>query len=203
MNLFDYDASSNLLPCDGEVNYFGSILTHEEQQYYLDRLLETIMWKNDEVIIYGKHIVTKRKVAWYGNENYTYTYSNTTKQALLWNNELFALKTLVEKLTGESYNSCLLNLYHSGEEGMSWHSDDEKSLLKDASITSLSFGAERKFSLKHKSTKQTVSLILEAGSLLVMKGVTQSNWVHCLPKMKNVTAPRINLTFRNIVGYCK
>lgn len=200
MNLFDYDTSLNLLPCDGELNYFGSIMTHEEQQYYLARLLETIEWKNDEAIIYGKHITTKRKVAWYGDENYTYTYSNTSKQASVWTKDLLALKTRVEELTRTRYNSCLLNLYHTGEEGMSWHSDDEKALGKDTSIASLSFGAERKFSLKHKTTKHTVSLILEAGSLLVMKGCTQSHWLHSLPKMKNVSAPRINLTFRTIVG---
>lgn len=200
MNLFEYDASLNLLPCDGELNYFGSVMTHEEQQYYLAHLLETIEWKNDEAIIYGKHIITKRKVAWYGDDNYNYKYSNTTKQASLWTNDLLALKTRVEALTGARYNACLLNLYHSGEESMSWHSDDEKALGENTSIASLSFGAERKFSLKHKITKHTVSLKLEAGSLLVMKGATQSHWLHSLPKMKNVAAPRINLTFRTIVG---
>ncbi len=199
MNLFEFEPALNLLPCDGELNYFGSIMSHEEQQYYFSRLLETIEWKNDEAIIYGKHITTKRKVAWYGDENYNYTYSNTTKQASLWTNDLLALKTRVEALTQTSYNSCLLNLYHSGEEGMSWHSDDEKALAKDTSIASLSFGAERKFSLKHKTTKHTVSLKLESGSLLVMKGATQSHWLHSLPKMKNVVVPRINLTFRIIL----
>ena len=184
MYLFDYDTSLNLLPYDGEVIYFGSIMTYEDSQYYLDRLLQAIQWKNDEAIICGKHIITKRKVAWYGDGNYAYTYSKMTKHALVWTKELLALKSIVEKLTNTSYNSCLLNLYHDGEEGMSWHSDDEKALGKDTSIASLSFGAERKFSLKHKVTKQSVSLMLEAGSLLVMKGKTQSNWRHCLPKMK-------------------
>lgn len=200
MDLFDYDTSLNILPCDGEVNYFGSIMTHQDSQYYLDRLFQTIQWKNDEAIIYGKHITTKRKVAWYGDGNYAYTYSKTTKHALQWTEELLALKSTVEKLTDTSYNSCLLNLYHNGDEGMSWHSDDEKALGKDTSIASLSFGAERKFSLKHKVTKKNVSLVLEAGSLFVMKGTTQSNWLHCLPKMRNITEPRINLTFRNIMG---
>ena len=199
MNLFDYDASINLLPCDGEVNYFGNILTHQDEQYYLDRLLHSIEWKNDEVIIYGKHLTTKRKAAWYGNDSYAYSYSNTTKQALPWTKELLELKAIVERLTKTEYNSCLLNLYHSGDEGMSWHSDDEKSLGKNTTIASLSFGAERKFSLKHKTSKQTVRLILEAGSLLVMQGTTQSHWLHCLPKMKQVSTPRINLTFRSIV----
>lgn len=107
---------------------------------------------------------------------------------------------MVEKTSGVSFNSCLLNLYHNGEEGMAWHSDDERSLGKNTTIASLSFGAERKFCFKHKITKTTVSIMLGNGSLLVMKGATQTNWLHSLPKTKKVSSPRINLTFRNIVA---
>ncbi len=196
MDLFDYDASLNLLPGDGEVNYFGDIFSHQDNAYYLSRLLNTIEWRNDRVVIYGQHITTRRKVAWYGDSNYAYTYSNVTRHALPWTDELLHLKAIVEARTHANYNACLLNLYHSGEESMSWHSDDEASLGKNTTIASLSFGAERKFSLKHKVTKKSVSLVLTQGSLLVMKGETQSNWLHCLPKMKNVDAPRVNLTFR-------
>ncbi|MCA1744794.1 MAG: alpha-ketoglutarate-dependent dioxygenase AlkB, partial [Bacteroidales bacterium] len=109
------------------------------------------------------------------------------------------LKMVIEKETGETFNSCLLNLYHSGEEGMAWHSDGEKDLKKDGAIASLSFGAERKFAFKHQETKETVSLILEHGSLLIMKGTTQTNWLHRLPPTKRVTTPRVNLTFRTII----
>ena len=93
----------------------------------------------------------------------------------------------------------MLNLYHNGNEGMGWHSDDEKSLGKNNTIASLSFGAERNFSFKHKHTKQIVSFGLEHGSLLIMKDTTQTNWLHSLPKSKSVTQPRINLTFRTII----
>jgi len=196
MDLFDFDPLLNLLPCDGELNYFGTIIPHNESENYLKKLLKTIEWKNDEAIIYGKHITTKRKVAWYGDHNYAYTYSNTTKHALEWTKELLELKAVIEKHTNTKYNSCLLNLYHNGEESMGWHSDDEAALGKNTSIASLSLGAERKFSLKHKLTKKTVSLTLESASLLVMKGTTQTHWVHCLPKMRNIESPRINLTFR-------
>ena len=106
---------------------------------------------------------------------------------------------MAEAITGATFNSCLLNLYHNGTEGMAWHSDDETSLAKNASIASLSLGAERKFSLKHKQTKQTVSVILENGSLLVMKGPTQTHWLHSLPKTKKITTLRINLTFKRMV----
>lgn len=175
-------------------------MNHPTANAYLNTLLQSVEWKNDEAIIYGKHIITKRKVAWYGDRNFSYTYSNTTKQALIWTKELLEVKQLTEKLTGETFNSCLLNLYHNGNEGMTWHSDDEKSLGLNTSIASISFGAERKFSLKHKVSKDTVTQVLENGSLLLMKGTTQTNWLHSLPKTKKVNGPRVNLTFRTIVN---
>ncbi len=166
---------------------------------YFDLLFETIEWKNDEAKIFGKHYITKRKAAWYGDSNFSYTYSNTTKHALSWTKELQELKQLVEGLTNTKFNSCLLNLYHDGNEGMAWHSDDEKSLGKDTTIASMSFGAERKFAFRHKTTKETIALNLENGSLLVMAGATQSNWLHLLPPTKKVSEPRINLTFRTML----
>ena len=199
MNLFNDDRVLNLISNDGAVNYYGKLMSPQLTKLYFDILLDTIEWKNDEVVIFGKHIITKRKVAWYGDEKYSYTYSNITKQALPWTKELLELKILSEKITGACFNSCLLNLYHSGEEGMTWHSDDEKTLLKNGTIASLSFGAERKFSFKHKHTKQKIEIMLEAGSLLVMKDSTQANWWHRLPPSTKVKTARINLTFRTMV----
>ena len=185
----------------GTVNYYGMILPSEEASQYFGLLMQNIQWKNDDLVFFGKHVTTKRKVAWYGDSECLYTYSNTTKRALAWTKELSELKQIVEKYAGTKFNSCLLNLYHNGNEGMGWHSDDEESLGKhnNNTIASLSFGAERKFSFKHKQTKQSISVVLEHGSLLVMKGATQSNWLHCLPKSKTITQPRINLTFRTIM----
>jgi alkylated DNA repair dioxygenase AlkB len=191
-------ASNNILDKDGTVYYYGKIMSSKVANQYFDLLMQNIQWEKDEVIIFGKHITTKRKVAWYGDSQYSYTYSNTTKRALAWTKELLELKQIIEEYAGIKFNSCLLNLYHSGNEGMGWHSDDEEALRKNNTIASLSFGAERKFSFKHKQTKQTVSLVLEHGSLLIMKDATQSNWLHSLPKSKNITQPRINLTFRTI-----
>lgn len=113
---------------------------------------------------------------------------------------MLELKRLIELKSGETYNSCLLNLYHNGDQGMAWHSDGEKDLKKNGSIASLTLGAERKFSFKHKETKETISLTLENGSLLIMKGETQSHWLHRLPPTKLVSKPRINLTFRSITA---
>lgn len=196
MDLFKFDNTLNLLPYDGVVNYFGCILAPEQNEFYFNHLLNSIAWKNDELIVYDKSIVTKRKVAWYGDVDYHYTYSKRTKQALPWTKELLQLKAIVEVKAGVIFNSCLLNLYHDGDEGVAWHSDDEYNLDDQTSIASLTFGAQRKFSFKHKKNKETVSLELEAGSLLIMKGATQVHWVHSLPKTKKVSEPRINLTFR-------
>ena len=201
MELFptNNNPTMNILPQDGVVNYYGKIFTATEAVHYTDKLFTSIDWKNDESFIYGKHIITKRKVGWYGDEAFDYTYSKTTKKALPWTEELREIKKLTEKKTGHKYNSCLLNLYHNGDEGMGWHSDAEKELKKDGAIASLSFGAERKFLFRHKHTKETVSILLENGSLLLMHGTTQTHWLHRMPPTKKVTAPRINLTFRTII----
>ncbi|MDR3501424.1 MAG: alpha-ketoglutarate-dependent dioxygenase AlkB [Legionella sp.] len=189
----------NLLPYEGTAHYYGPIMTQQMADAFYDALIQTIQWKNDEAIIYGKKIITKRKVAWYADQPFSYTYSKITKTAEPWLPILNELKIIVEKESGETYNSCLLNLYHDGSEGMAWHSDAEKDLKQNGAIGSLSFGAERKFSFKHKKTHEIVSKTLQHGSLLVMKDSTQSNWLHRLPPTKIACMPRINLTFRTIV----
>lgn len=201
MQLFDNlpRPLTNLLPKDGIVNYYGKVFDSNEADLFFEKLLNDIAWENDQAVIFGKLIVTKRKVAWYGEKPFEYTYSNITKTALPWTEELLALKFKAEALSGETYNSCLLNLYHNGDEGMAWHSDGEKDLKKNGAIASLSFGAERKFAFKHKIDKTTVSVNLEHGSLLIMKDTTQTHWLHRLPPTKMVQKPRINLTFRTIV----
>ncbi|WP_300675669.1 alpha-ketoglutarate-dependent dioxygenase AlkB [Soonwooa sp.] len=202
MSLFpdEFDSSKNLLPFDGTVLYYGKIFTTEEADYYYSKLLNDIDWQHDEALIYGKLITTKRKVAWYGDGDFPYTYSKRTKIAKTWTQDLLDIKKKVEALTTDSFNSCLLNLYHDGNEGMAWHSDAEKALKKNGAIASLSFGAERKFSFKHKSTGEVVSLTLDHGSLLVMKDQTQSHWLHRLPPTKKIFDPRVNLTFRCYVS---
>ncbi|QNM85962.1 alpha-ketoglutarate-dependent dioxygenase AlkB [Polaribacter pectinis] len=198
MDLFSSEKIKNILPFDGVTNYHGIVLDKNQCDFFYQKLFETIEWKNDEAIIFGKKIITKRKVAWYGISEFSYKYSGVTKTANIFTKELLELKEVVEKESGETYNSCLLNLYHSGEEGMAYHSDGEKMLKKNGAIASLSLGAERKFSFKHKENKQRIDIILERGSLLVMREFTQTNWLHRLPPTKMVFTPRINLTFRTI-----
>ena len=200
MDLFNQEQGlkKNYLPKDGTVHFYGYVLSKNKSTYYYQKLLESIEWKNDEAIIFGKRMITSRKVAWYGDKAYEYRYSNTTKLALPWTKELLELKELIENITNETYNSCLLNLYHDGSEGMAWHSDGEKDLKKNGAIASLSLGAERKFSFKHKVTKEKIDLFLNHGSLLVMKDETQAHWLHRLPPTKKVFTSRVNLTFRTI-----
>lgn len=198
LNLFSSSADQpiNLLPYEGCVLYYGPVMPANEADRFYELLMQTVDWKNDEAIIFGKKIMTKRKAAWYGDHSFSYTYSKVTKTALPWNDPLLELKAMVEKILGLTFNSCLLNLYHDGQEGMAWHSDDERELQKNGTIASLSFGAVRKFAFKHKQTKETVALDLAHGSLLVMKDTTQTYWLHRLPPTTKVSAPRINLTFR-------
>ncbi len=198
MKLFDHAIAKNLLPIDGESYYHGSILPYDATSNYFELLQQNIDWRRDELLLFGKKIMTKRKVAWYGDLPFEYTYSNTTKQALPWTHELLELKNIVELNTRTQYNSCLLNLYHNGTEGMSWHSDDEPMLEKNASIASLSLGVARRFAFKHKELKEKVVVTLENGSLLEMKGTTQQYWNHALLKSTKILEPRINLTFRRI-----
>jgi len=198
MELFEHqpDRQANLLPYDGTVNYYGKILSAEEATNFFEKLMQNAAWKNDEVMMFGKRIVTSRKIAWYADAEMDYTYSQIKKTASVWLPDLLTLKNEVEKLTGEKFNSCLLNLYHDGSEGLGYHSDSEGDILKNSAIASLSLGAARKFVFKHKSTKERLEFILENCSLLVMKGETQRHWLHSLPPSKKIHAPRINLTFR-------
>jgi alkylated DNA repair dioxygenase AlkB len=199
MDLFDdATAPANLLPYDGDVRYYGPVIGQVRAEDYFERLLEEVDWAHDELLMFGKPVVTRRKVAWYGDQPYTYTYSRATKQALPWTPALQDLRRIAEQASGERYNACLLNLYHNGEEAMGWHSDAEEDLEKDGAIGSLSLGAPRRFAFRHKQSGERVPVMLEQGSLLVMKGVTQSFWLHSLPATKKVLSPRINLTFRTI-----
>ena len=188
----------NILNQDGIAFYHEKVIPDDQIKQLYNELLNNINWENERVVMFGKEIITKRKVAFYSDNSIAYRYSSKTKIGLPWNDTLIALKNIAESITKETYNACLLNLYHNGEESMGWHSDNEKEIVANSSIASLSIGAARKFSFKHKVTKETISIQLENGSLLEMKGTIQSNWWHSLPKSKKITDSRINLTFRKM-----
>ena len=188
----------NLLPKDGGATYFPGIFNPERCAALFDALNKTIDWREDQLVMFGRLITTKRKVAWIGDAGCSYTYSGVQKFPQAWTTELLEIKHQVETLANVRFNSCLLNLYHDGNEGMGWHSDDEKELDPLAPIASVSFGGVRKFAFKHRQDKTNISLFLENGSVLLMQSPTQEFWQHSLTKTKRTVGPRINLTFRAI-----
>ena len=191
-------SNETIINKDGLAIYFDSLIPKEKSKLFLMQLSKNIQWKNDESVMFGKHFITRRKTAWYGDQPFCYTYSKIKRTALPWTDELLEIKRIVENKEEVEFNSCLLNFYHDGDDGMSWHSDNEKELEKNGAIASVSLGAERKFSFKHKRNKEKIDLILGNGSLLVMKEQIQTHWMHQLPKSKKISEPRINLTFRTI-----
>lgn len=192
------DPDQNLLPQDGEVYYHGVVFDQAQADDYFNELMHEIDWQADQAQFAGKIIKTARKVAWHGDQAFRYRYSGVEKIAKPWTPTLLSIKEIIEKKSKTTYNSCLLNLYHDGSEGMAWHSDGEKDLKQGAAIASVSFGAERRFMFKHKQSKEKVAIVLAHGSLLIMQGNTQQHWLHRLPPTVTVTEPRINLTFRTI-----
>ena len=188
-----------LLERNGRAEYFHHFYAEDESNRLYTSLLNSVSWAADEIKMFGKLVTTARKVAWVGDPECRYTYSGILKEPQGWTKELLRMKHLLERRTGHAYNSCLLNLYHNGDEGMGWHSDDEKELDSTAPIASVSLGARRKFAFRHKQDKTTVPVFLEHGSLLVMYPPIQEHWHHSLLKTKTVTDPRINLTFRKIL----
>jgi alkylated DNA repair dioxygenase AlkB len=192
------EGNLNLLPKDGCVNYHPNFINTANRFKLMDQLQQSLQWDADQLMMFGKLVTTRRKVAWIGDPNCAYTYSGVKKQPQSWTLELLAIKSQIEELAQSDFNSCLLNFYHDGSDGMGWHSDDEKELNPYSPIASLSLGAQRKFSFRHKEDKTTIPLYLDNGSALIMYSPTQQFWQHALLKTKTVSTPRINLTFRKI-----
>ena len=184
---------------DGEAVYYPCVFDGDTSVQLLAELVQAIEWQHDQVIMFGKQITTKRKVAWYAGEGISYTYAGKRKDPLPWTPLLLSIKEKVEKQTKANYNACLLNLYHAGDEGMSWHRDNEKEIVPESSIASVSFGAARKFAFKHVNNEQKVEIMLESGSILDMRGPIQQHWYHALPPSKKVKDLRVNLTFRLLI----
>jgi len=193
------EGSPNLLPLDGWAEYYPKTLSERESFHLMHQLKTSLSWEPDQLMMFGKKVATRRKVAWVGDAHCAYTYSGIKKNPQAWIPELLSMKAQLEDLAQSEFNSCLLNFYHDGDDGMGWHSDNEKELDPYAPIASLSLGAERKFAFRHKETKTSVSLNLEDGSALIMRSPTQQFWKHALLKTKVVSEPRLNLTFRRIL----
>lgn len=188
------------LPQDGEIDYLCSFYSSKKSDELFQLLKSNIQWRSDKIIMYGKLLDQPRLTAWYGDPDKIYTYSHITMHPTPWSEELLRIKRDIEAYTQTNFNSVLINLYRDGNDHVSWHSDDETELGKNPIIASLSLGETRRFHFKHKFQKdlETIGMDLTSGSLLVMKGETQSFWQHRISPSKRILRPRINLTFRKI-----
>lgn len=184
---------------DAKIDYIPTWLDKPSARKIFSALLNEIDWQEGEVFLFGNLHKIPRLQAWHGEPNAKYRYSGKTLTPQPWTATLLYLKGLLEE-QGMHFNSVLLNLYRDGNDRMGWHADNEKELGAQPTIASISLGAERTFQLKHRVSKQRFDIELADGSLLIMAGVTQDHWVHQLPQRKRCSAPRINLTFRNIVA---
>ena len=180
--------------------YYKDFILKKESTTLFKSLNKKIKWKQESVYLFGKQLNLDRKVAWYGDKEATYSYSNKKMIPKPWISELLNIKTKLYTKLNLNFNSVLLNYYPDGNSGMGWHSDNEKELGNNPIILSLSLGAERDFIFKNKLHQNNkIKIKLNNGSLLLMNHDCQTYWKHCLPKRKKVTESRINLTFRNIV----
>ena len=201
-DLFAPTPADNLLPYDGQVNNLGVIFDSADDLY--DTLLIELPWQSDRVTLFGKTHVTSRQIVWMGNDSTIYHYSGHARKAIPWSDSVFHVKHQIEQQLANigitvNFNSCLLNYYPTGMDGMGYHADDEQELGNQPIIASLSLGATRKFVLKHKKTQDKVELHLESGQLIVMQGETQKHWKHTVTKTKSIAAGRISLTFRRML----
>ena len=183
-----------------EIEYIKDFFNKNESDILFNLLKEDIEWKQDFIQMYGKSYPLPRLTAWYGDKNKRYTYSGITMKPLSWTRELLKIRRKLEVFSQQEFNSVLLNYYRSGNDSVSWHSDDEEELGKLPIIGSLSFGGVRRFRFRNKRNKNlTQTYELQNGSLLLMKGATQKFWEHEVPKTKKKVKERINLTFRFII----
>ncbi len=195
----DSTLAENLLPYDGIALYIPNFIEQNEASILYDILLDSIEWQRDIVKMFGKTHILNRKMAWYGDSDKKYSYSGISRSPISWTSELGKIKQLCESICLHSFNSCLVNYYQDGIQGMGWHADNEKELGNNPIIASVSLGAVRTFRCKHRMSNHTIDIVLEPGSLLIMRGSMQHNWVHSLPISKKIKDARINCTFRTII----
>ncbi len=197
MNLFSNKIELNLPNAD--ICYFPDFLNKNEAEWYFNLLLDKVQWQQDDITVFGKTYKQPRLTALYADNEKSYTYSNITMHPKVFTKELLELKNKVEEISKVEFTTCLLNLYRDGNDSNGWHTDNEPELGTNPIIASVSLGAERLFKLKHRyDSNLKKDLLLQNGSLLVMKGETQHKWLHQIPKTKKTVGKRINLTFRII-----
>jgi alkylated DNA repair dioxygenase AlkB len=189
-------AARNLLPCDGEAFYHPRFFPPAEASELFAELLASLAWRQEEAVLFGRRVPLPRLTAWYGP--CPYAYSGVLHAARPLAPTLRRIATALAPLA-PGVDSVLANRYRTGRDSVSWHSDGEALWGDLPTIASVSFGAERRFSLRHNASRARVDVLLEHGSVLLMAGACQQAWKHCVPKASAVTE-RVNLTFRTLAG---
>lgn len=192
--------NTNIQLTDADLQYYDNAFSNTECMLLFKSLKEKVSWKSESIKLFGKSIMQPRLTSFYGDNNQPYRYSNLTMTPNQWFSELNQIKEKVEAISQHKFTCVLLNYYRNGNDSMGWHSDDESSLGVNPVIASISFGAERKFMMRHRRLKgHKHNIILGNGSLLIMRGETQHHWHHQIPKTRQPIGPRINLTFRKLI----
>lgn len=197
MTLFADEHPREILPFDGSARYLPTFLDSSTANTHLDGLVAETPWEQRSIVMFGREVPQPRLACWYGD--HAYSYSGIRLDPRPWTTRLDDLRTLCEAETGATFNSCLVNLYRDGRDSMGWHADDEPELGAEPMIASVSLGDTRTFRMRHRESKDIVTLELAHGSLLVMSGLMQKCWLHEVPKTKKSVGQRINLTFRTII----
>lgn len=188
----------NLLPKEG-IAWKIKLLEKERARALMESFVDEVEWKQEKIFIFGREVLQPRLSAWFGGEGKSYSYSGLHLSPKDWSPTLFALKDLIEKISGKSFNSALLNYYRDGKDSMGWHRDNEKELGRNPAVASLSLGHKRRFIMRHYENKELkVPLELGEGDLLIMEGESQHKWEHSVPKSAKDLGPRLNITLRNI-----
>ncbi|HET6557825.1 MAG TPA: alpha-ketoglutarate-dependent dioxygenase AlkB [Prolixibacteraceae bacterium] len=200
-NLFDpplpaQDAAEPVVLQNGEYIHIPHFFNAEESDHFFRVLREKVDWKQESMNMYGRRLPFPRLIAWYGDDKKPFSFSGVTLDPVPWLPELLEMKKRLEPVARIEFNRVLLNLYRDGRDSVGWHTDAEPGLGKNPVIASVSFGATRKFQLRHMQTKEKVELELTHGSLLIMRGEMQHFWQHQVPKTAKTVGERINLTFR-------
>lgn len=193
--------TNNLLPFLGEVYFYSDFFSLEEADLYFKLLQEELVWQQEAIWMFGKKVLQPRLTALYGDPKVHYGYSGISMQPLPFTKILETIKQRLQDYTQHEFTHVLCNYYRDGQDSMGWHRDNETVLGQNPKIASLTFGASRSFQMRPYTEKEPkLKLELSHGSLLLMEGASQHHWEHQLPKTKKVQQPRINLTFRKLLG---
>ena len=181
-----------------DFRYFPKYLDNSSADKLLETLLERTQWEREILKIYGKSISAPRLTSWFSDPMVSYRYSGKKRFGKPFTPELFQLRQILNARLNVHFNFVLANFYRDGKDYVGWHADDEPDLGSRPLIASVSLGESRRFRVRHNSRKVTESIDLVHGSLLIMRGKSQSHFKHCLAKTKRLVNSRINLTFRTI-----